>query len=172
MFTTEQKKLIIELQTSKKYKGGLIGNNDSEENLHRCCLGVYAHCCGYKKTIENLFPKIKFEFSRDIAFFKDYSQWNLYSENGKFCDFYIYLRDGSVKISTLAALNDSNIKDFDHKFISKFLFTMPERVFRNFNEGHLSELDYEFGEFFLKVEKLAEEKNYIRITEGWKKELS
>lgn len=168
MFTIEQKKLIIELQTSEKHIGTLISQDDSEENLKRCCLGVYAYCCGYEKECQ----KIKFKYTDSIFFFDDYDQWNLYSSDGKFCCFTIEDKKEYAKIRNLAGLNDYRGFQFSHKFISKFIFTMPERVFRNFNKGGVEELNCELNKFVSEIERLAKEKKYDEIVENWKLELA
>jgi hypothetical protein len=169
MFTIEQKKLIIELQTSKKHVGGLIGPHDSQNHLNRCCLGVYAHCCGYEKDSGGY---IEFKDCHSVSFFYDYSLHNLSSISGDFWFFGVYEKNESCAILNLSGLNDCTLKDFSHEFISKFLFTMPERVFTNFRDRESLELRYDIEKFISEIERLAEEKNYVETVEGWKKELS
>lgn len=169
MFTIEQKKLIVALQTSKKCKGLLIGPDDSETCINRCCLGVYAHVCDIPKVSHF----IDFEFSSSVYTFKDYEKHFLVNSIGFFKDLNVIIEakinekeEDFCQIDSLMKINDAKKYDFSHSFISKFLFTMPERVFVNFPS--LPTLSLNCDDFVKEVENQAKEKNYDKITESWK----
>jgi hypothetical protein len=162
MFTENQKKWIVRLKTSEKNVGSLIGENNSESHIHGCCLGVYAMCCGLKLDGH----EIIFRGGTDDSLFVDAEEYDLEDDAGLFLGLYVAADSGCVPMS-LAEINDYEDHDFSHEFISKFLFTMPERVFTNFNnEGHR---ELRLDDFVKEVEKLAKEKEYEKITIEWEK---
>jgi len=171
MFNIEQKKLIVELQTSEKHQGMLIGPNDSETCINRCCLGVYAHACGIPKK----FKYIDFEYSSGCYTFKDYEKYFLKNDLGAFRSLTVkVIKEEKEKttyiIDSLTIINDFKIHElFSHKFISKFLFAMPERVFTNFPELPSETIDC--AKFIRNVEDHASAKGYDRITKIWKEVL-
>jgi hypothetical protein len=163
-FTQEQKKWIVRLKTSEKHVSGLIGPRDTKDHYHRCCLGVYAGCCGISPTVGE--RVLKFESGSSDIIFMDCEKFFLQSSNG-------HLRNTLIKtdgysFSSLAGINDCDYYDFSHEFISKFLFTMPERVFKNFDFPNRKE--FQLNDFVEEVEKLAEVKEYKKVTEEWEKE--
>ena len=72
MFAQEQKKWIVRLKTSEKYASGLIGPRDTKDHWHRCCLGVYAGCCGIRPTPTVEEFELKFESEPSDTEFMDY----------------------------------------------------------------------------------------------------
>ena len=72
-------------------------------------------------------------------------------------------------IDSLMKINDTKKYNFSHNFISKFLFTMPERVFTNF--PLLPQLSLNHHDFVKEVEEQAKAKDYDKITEFWKQSL-
>jgi hypothetical protein len=170
MFTTEQKKFIIALQSSEKEIGKLIGQNDSENHLNRSVLGVYAHCCGIPKSKDG---KVLFENNNDgpsrLYSFSDYKKYFLASDSGLLKCFSIYFESNKdVHIFSLLDMNSITYYDFPHKFISKFLFTMPERVFTNFPKLDFKSM--ECKNFVRYVEDLSDIQGYDHITKRWKEE--
>ena len=171
MFTIEQKKLIVELQTSKKHQGMLIGPDDSETCINRCCLGVYAHACNIKKMSDF----IDFESSVAVYTFKDYEKHFLTNDFGLFKNLNVIIKikinnkEDFNLIDSLMKINETKKYNFSHNFISKFLFTMPERVFTNF--PLLPQLSLNHHDFVKEVEEQAKAKDYDKITEFWKQSL-
>ena len=164
MFTKEQKKWIIRLKTSEKYVSGLIGPRDTKDHYHRCCLGVYAGCCGISPTVDE--RVLKFESGSSCIVFMDSGKFFLKSATGDFQN--TFIRINGYLFSSLIGMNDCGDYDFPHKFISKFLFTMPERVFTNFD--YPDHREFQLNDFVEEVEKLAKEKEYKKVTEEWEKE--
>jgi hypothetical protein len=169
MFTQNQKKWIVELQTSLKNRDRLIGAEDGENLCHRCCLGVYAKACGYETDIFD----IHFEGGASDKIFRDFIDHYLYSILAEFAELEIFVPLGeslSYHIRSLTSMNDCRYFEFEHKFISKFLFAMPEYVFTNFKNAESPKyLKFSNPEDFQKhVEKLAESKQYDLITKSWK----
>lgn len=164
MFTQNQKKWIVALQTSLKNRDRLIGAEDGKNLCHRCCLGVYAKACGYEDDIFD----VRFEEGDSDRIFRDAQQNDLYGYLGDFRN--LRIRDAWQGIYSLSGLNDYISFEFEHKFISKFLFAMPEYVFTNFkNTESPKYLEFSSAENFQKhVEKLAESKQYDLITKSWK----
>lgn len=161
MFTTNQKKLIVALQTSKKAKGKMINKKEPE---CRCCLGVYAEICGYSYIEEPDALYVDFENDapdgNNLAF-GDYTKHHLRDSVGGFHSLSI------VGLDNLTLLNDYNADDFSHKFISKFLFTMPQYVFANFSEPE-NIITFSVKKFKEYVEKQAINKQYEKIVKSWK----
>ena len=165
MFTENQKKWIVGLKTSEKNVGSLIGENNSESHMHGCCLGVYAMSCGLELDGYG----VRFGGGKDTDFFADAEEYDLENDMGPFLGLSVIPNQGGV-ITSLTEINDCDDCDFSHKFISKFLFTMPERVFTNFADFNGFDDEEITEEDFIKnVEKLAKEKEYEKITEEWEK---
>ena len=166
MFTIEQKKLIVALQTSEKMKQKLIGKTDSQNHYHRCCLGVYAGVCGYKVDPENS-NFIKFDNGyRSESAFRAHKKHFLYGTLGEFVQLQIQTDD--CVIEQLSSLNDANARNFDHKFISRFLFTMPQYVFSNFKKPEKLRIFCNSQSFVAHVESEAYLRQYDKIVDSWK----
>lgn len=166
MFTIEQKKLIVALQTSEKAKNRLIGCYDRPNYYHRCCLGVYAGVCGYKTDSEN-YKFIEFGGNyRSESAFRAYEKHFLYGTLGEFVQLQIQTDD--CVIEQLSSLNDTNARNFDHKFISRFLFTMPQYVFSNFKKPEKLRTFCDSQSFVAHVESEAYLRQYDKIVDSWK----
>ena len=163
MFTENQKKWIVRLKTSEKNVGSLIGENNSESHMHGCCLGVYAMCCGLE--LEDDYG-VRFRGGTDYSLFVDDEEYDLEDDIGPFLGLYV-MPDTRCVITSLTEINDYEDHDFSHEFISKFLFTMPERVFTNFNKA--DHRQFQLDDFVKEVEKLAKEKEYEKVTIEWEK---
>lgn len=164
MFTENQKKWIVRLKTSEKYVGSLIGENNSESHIHGCCLGVYAMCCGLQLEEDDY--GVRFRGGTDYSLFVDDEEYDLEDDVGSFLGLYVMPNSASI-MRSLVEMNDYDDYDFSHEFISKFLFTMPERVFTNFKKEDYREL--QLDDFVKEVEKLAKEKEYEKVTIEWEK---
>lgn len=174
MWTTEQKRFLVELQTSKKHKNSLCKDDSF------CCLGVYAECC----CIENEIRIEKGEFadrSKVIYLFKeeessnyftDYEKYHLHSKTGEFNRLSLMINNGNLH--SLAVVNDYT--DLPHDQIAKFIYLYRDHIFNNFRDLSNSEtvwLKYETKQDFIDdMNKQIANTSYYDNLENWKKELT
>lgn len=169
MFTIEQKRFLIELQTSKKHKRALC--NISNDGDSFCCLGVYAECCCIEnETSDHGRVNYKFETETSSIGFSDYKKFNLYTIDGEL--FSVCLSIGNTQLHSLVGLNDYT--HLEHKEMAKFIYLYKENVFTNF-ERPKEEIKICFNsdsEFVSFLDEKISATSYCGDLEKWKKELA